>query len=95
MIKHASLLFSILLIFSISVEAKTHRSTHAKTEFKHLHLCPSTGQPKGACPGWIIDHVVPLCAGGADDPVNMQWQTISDAKLKDRDERRQCRAFKR
>ena len=52
--------------------------------------CPSTGKPKGACPGFIIDHVVPLACGGPDTPANMQWQTVKDAKAKDKLERRDC-----
>jgi hypothetical protein len=39
----------------------------------------------------VIDHVNPLCAGGPDHPSNMQWQTVADAKIKDRAERRMCR----
>jgi hypothetical protein len=27
--------------------------------------------------GYIIDYVNPLACGGADDPSNMQWQTIA------------------
>jgi hypothetical protein len=54
------------------------------------HPCPSTGKTRGACPGYVVDHVTPLCAGGADRPWNMQWQTVSAAKIKDRDERAQC-----
>ena len=46
----------------------------------------------GACPGYVVDHVKPLCAGGADAPANMQWQTVQDGKAKDRDERRLCAA---
>ncbi len=41
----------------------------------------------GAYRGYVIDHVIPLCAGGADDPLNMQWQTIAEAKAKDREEK--------
>lgn len=73
----------------------TPRSSAAIAEFKRLHPCPATGQPRGACPGWIVDHIQPLCAGGADAPSNMQWQTIRDAREKDRDEHATCRAQRR
>lgn len=73
-------------------EAKIPRSSSAKAEFKRQHPCPSTGKPRGACHGYIIDHVIPLCAGGPDEPANMQWQTVADAKEKDKDERRMCRS---
>lgn len=61
-------------------------------EFQHLHPCPSTGRTTGACPGYIKDHIVPLCAGGADAVDNLQWQTEADAAAKDRREWAQCRA---
>lgn len=64
-------------------------------EFKRQSPCPATGERRGACPGWIIDHVSPLCAGGADDPSNMQWQTVADAKKKDIEERATCRAMRK
>lgn len=67
------------------------RSAKARAEFKRLHHCPATDRSRGACPGYVIDHVVPLCAGGADRPSNMQWQTISEGKAKDRIERQECR----
>lgn len=57
--------------------------------------CPSTGKRSGSCPGFVVDHVHPLCAGGADHPSNMQWQTKNDSYKKDADERRLCRALKR
>ena len=37
--------------------------------------------PKGPCRGYVIDHIVPDCLG-ADEPSNMQWQTVSEAKDK-------------
>jgi len=50
----------------------------------------STGRTTGACPGYRRDHVVPLACGGPDAVRNMQWQTIVDARAKDRWERRAC-----
>jgi hypothetical protein len=58
------------------------------------HPCPSTGKTKGRCPGYVVDHVKPLCAGGADRPSNMQWQTVKEAKKKDRLEAAECRRLK-
>lgn len=61
-----------------------HRSYHAKSEFKRSHPCPSTGKTSGACHGYVIDHIRALKHGGADDPSNMQWQTVEAAKAKDK-----------
>ena len=44
-------------------------------------------------PGYIIDHIVPLCAGGPDAVANMQWQTVAQAKAKDRHEKALCAAL--
>ncbi|MGE5339209.1 MAG: HNH endonuclease signature motif containing protein, partial [Gemmatimonadota bacterium] len=60
------------------------RSSKARADFQRSHPCPSTGRKRGACPGYVIDHVVPLKRGGADAPANMQWQTRRAAKAKDR-----------
>ncbi len=62
------------------------RSVEAKDTFKRQHPCPSTGRSAGACPGYVIDHVRPLCRGGADSPSNMQWQTVAAGKAKDKTE---------
>ena len=60
------------------------RDPHAKEAFRKTHPCPSTGKTYGACPGWVVDHVQALKHGGADDPSNMQWETRSAAKEKDK-----------
>lgn len=42
-----------------------------------------TGYANGR-PGFIVDHAIALKRGGVDAWWNMQWQTISEAKAKDR-----------
>lgn len=73
-----------LTLISPHAESRIKRSAIAKAEFKRLHPCPSTNQPKGPCPGYIIDHIQALKHGGLDRPENMQWQTIEESKLKDK-----------
>jgi hypothetical protein len=57
---------------------KIKRSELAKREFMQM-----TGFPNGR-PGYVVDHIVPLKRGGCDCPSNMQWQTIQEAKAKDK-----------
>ena len=54
-------------------DGKTLRSTRVINAFKKQWACPSTGLHKGACPGWAIDHVIPLACGGRDAVFNMAW----------------------
>jgi len=80
-------IMAILVVVSQSADA---RSMAVRQQFKNLYPCPSTGESKGRCPGWIIDHIEALACGGADSVSNMQWQTVQDAKAKDRWERIGC-----
>ena len=54
------------------------RSKTAKRTFE-----AKTGYPHGRR-GYVVDHIIPLKRGGADSPSNMQWQTKSAAKAKDK-----------
>jgi hypothetical protein len=83
------LLLAVALV-SLGAEAGTKRSQSAKVEFKQQHPCPATGSAKGPCKAYVIDHTKALACGGADAPSNMQWQTVADAKAKDKWERREC-----
>jgi hypothetical protein len=83
---------ALSLVLAVAVaDAASVRSSSAKAEFKREHPCPATGARSGPCGGYVIDHVVPLACGGADAPRNMQWQTIAEAKAKDRWELKGCR----
>lgn len=80
----------IVLLLTASAEARIKRSTSAIVEFKQSYPCPANGATKGPCGGYVIDHIKPLACGGADAPLNMQWQTIADAKAKYKWERKEC-----
>ena len=95
--KNNLFIFLLALIFSASAIAgqrcdtcqrdkhgKIARSHNAKAEFKRLHPCPTTGKATGKCKGYVIDHIKPLKRGGKDRPDNLQWQTVAEAKAKDK-----------
>lgn len=54
------------------------RSSSARQQFMK-----KSGYPNGR-PGYVIDHITPLKRGGADSPANMQWQSVAQAKAKDK-----------
>jgi hypothetical protein len=93
MTRHSILLTLALCILAMSqaAGATEHRSRWVPRAFQHTHPCPSTGLKAGKCPGWVKDHIVPLCSGGPDTVANLQWQTVAAAKVKDREEWKQCR----
>ena len=49
------------------------RRADVKTAFRKAHPCPVRAHVAGVCPGWEIDHVIPLACGGCDAVSNMQW----------------------
>lgn len=82
----------VIAMLASDADARQIRSTAQRSDFQREHPCPSTGARRGGCPGYVVDHVQPLCAGGADHPSNMQWQTVEDGRRKDRLEKRSCRS---
>jgi hypothetical protein len=84
----------VLLTLLATPAAAAERSTAQVLVFKRANPCPATGQRRGACPGHVVDHVEPLCAGGRDHPSNMQWQPSAESLRKDAEERRLCRKLK-
>ena len=92
----AAIAFAVFVSFAAALPLATAapRLKAAKGEFVRLNPCPANGKTRRTCPGYVVDHIEPLCAGGADSPANMQWQTVAEAKLKDRRERAQCRQLR-
>ncbi|WP_295667879.1 hypothetical protein [uncultured Mucilaginibacter sp.] len=68
----------LALMVPLCAQAYTCRSPVVKRQFDVL-----SGHPKGR-PGYIVDHICALANGGIDAVINMQYQTISEAKIKDR-----------
>lgn len=69
------------------------RRSDVLTAFKRAHPCPVNGQTSGSCPGWQIDHIIPLVCWGCDAVSNLQWlpveiKSAAGSLPKDRWERR-------
>lgn len=52
---------------------KIKRSQAVLRAFQRIYPCPSTGLKTGACPGWAINHTIPLACGGCDSLANLDW----------------------
>lgn len=76
-----------LVVVCAAASADT-RSSATVRKFKRINPCADTV----ACA--IVDHRVPLCAGGADSVQNLQWQSRIESLRKDRQEREVCRAMR-
>lgn len=83
----AAALACVIACLPLAAEARDAAQVRA---FRRQHACPSTGKYTGPCPGWVVDHRQPLCAGGADHPSNMQWLTVEAHKPKTRADRAAC-----
>lgn len=54
-------------------DGRIKRSREVLRAYKKLHPCPATGLSAGACPGWSINHTIPLASGGCDAVYNLDW----------------------
>jgi hypothetical protein len=77
-------LCAVICCLSLSVSAGERRSRTVARDFQREHPCPSTRLTTGACPGYTKDHIKALACGGADAIWNLQWQTIREARAKDK-----------
>ena len=69
------------------------RSQAVLNRFVATFPCPSTMEHTLSCPGWAVDHVIPLASGGCDMQHNLQWlpdllKSCKGTVCKDRWERR-------
>jgi len=86
----------ILLALSLAATAQPiQRSAAEVRAFRTENPCPVTGRTRGACPGWAVDHIRALCAGGEDKPSNMQWIENPDHRFKTLVDVRECRKLKK
>lgn len=73
-----------------STQPRDSHGRFVRSEAARDAFMRQTGYPHGR-PGYVVDHIVPLACGGADSPSNMQWQTMGEAKAKDKIELKGCR----
>jgi hypothetical protein len=92
--RQGCLALGLVTLLALPVAAKcpeVRRSSAVRRAFQQQQPCPSTGRTSGACPNWVVDHLYPLCAGGADSVENMLWSPTAEARLKDQWEWAMCR----
>lgn len=90
------LIFALIILWlcvlcTATANAEYARSKKALRAFVAVQACPSTGLHRLPCPGWQVDHVVPLKCLGLDEPENMQWLTVEQHKDKTKREAKECR----
>lgn len=82
---------AMIAMAPFDVAAMQVRSKAVLRAFVKQDACPSTGLRRLPCPGWQIDHILALCAGGRDVVGNLQWLTREAHREKTRVDVRWCR----
>ena len=85
-----SLAFALAALPLLASAAGAPRISTAEAQFRAANPCPA-GAVQGACKGYVVDRVIPRLCGGAEDPANMRWVTLAEAKEKARWDRIGCR----
>ncbi len=80
----------IAAILATACACPEKRSRTERAAFVAAHPCPVANNGRN-CPGHEVDHITPLCAGGADKSENMQWLTIDAHREKTRKDIAGCR----
>jgi hypothetical protein len=83
-----------LLLHSAATASDFSRSAREVRVFRSTHPCPSTDRYRGACPGYQVDHSIPLCAGGPDHQANLHWLSSADHRFKTFIDVRECRKLR-
>lgn len=79
----------LLLVLFASCASADIRHPGTVTDFKRL-----SGFPNGR-PGFVADHMIPLCLGGPDTVDNLKWQKEDASYAKDAFERALCKEMDR
>jgi hypothetical protein len=89
--RHLAVVAGVLFGLSGLAHDALSRDAKVRYAFRKAVPCPATGSANLArCPGWVVDHMIPLCAGGPDAVENMVWQELQHSRRKDRWERELC-----
>jgi hypothetical protein len=82
----------LCLAFALPAFAQPIQRSQAEVRaFRAENPCPATGQRRGPCPDWQVDHTIALVCGGPDTKENMQWLTIAEHRVKTRYDVMYCR----
>lgn len=88
------LLIAAVCTSPVAISQVIVRSSTEIQIFKRQNPCPASGKLFGTCPGYQVDHSIPLCAGGLDKMENMAWLTVADHRWKTRIDVRECRKLR-